>query len=131
MHSLQIFVYSHVLNWTPRPQGLESPQISRAGDVFQALEYFELRVICMESGRIVSCCFGVNWFMSVASILDFLSESVFVSNLTTLLDQSPVDVTSSENSFLTFSSFQTTTRPHYFTTNAKTSAVFMISPCNR
>ena len=47
----------------------------------------------------------------MGSIPDFLSSPATVSNLTTLLDRSPVYVTSSENSFLTFVSFQTSTRP--------------------
>jgi hypothetical protein len=83
----------------------------------------------------------------VGSIPDFLSSPATVSNLTTLLDRSPVYVTSSENSFLTFVSFQTSTRPsrqqtdlpdinqtfqtstrpYHFPTNAKICAMFIIS----
>lgn len=68
MPFLKIFVYSDVFKWTPCPQGIESPQVSRGGDGFQVFERFEL--MCMERGRIVSCYFGFDGFMSVASILD-------------------------------------------------------------
>jgi hypothetical protein len=87
VHLLQIFVFSEVLNWTPRPHGLEGPHVSRGeGNGFQTLEYFEL--ICMGRERIASWYFGFDGFMSVASIHGFLSNPLIVSNLTTISNKS-------------------------------------------